>query len=358
VSSRAPGAFPTSVLAAVKDADAITTGAFRLCLAPMMDRTDRHFRYFLRAISPRVRLYTEMVTAGAIVHGDRERHLGFDAAEHPVALQIGGSEPDTLALAARVGGAFGYDEINLNCGCPSDRVRSGRFGACLLAEPALVAECVNAMREAVDVPVTVKTRIALDRAEPREMLWPFVERVHAAGVDVFIVHARPAWLEGLSPKENREVPPLDYDVVAALGRDFPDLTLVLNGGIASVETVTAELARFDGVMLGRAAYDDPYLFARLDAAAGLDGVPTRAEVMARFLPYACMHIETGAPPRAVLRHVLGLYQGLPGARAFRRRITEALASELKAGVAPPATLARRALALVEAAVGDIETLVS
>lgn len=327
---------------------------FRLCLAPMMDRTDRYFRYFLRCISPRVRLYSEMVTARAIIHGDRERLLAFDAEEHPVALQLGGSDPGELALAARIGVEYGYDEVNLNCGCPSDRVQSGRFGACLLAAPSLVADCIAAMRAAVPVPVTVKTRIALDRKSPRELLWPFVEAVADAGSDTFVIHARSAWLDGLSPKENREVPPLDYDIVAALARDFPALTIILNGGITSTDAMARHLDLFDGVMLGRAAYDDPYLFARFDAAEGIADVPSRAAVMARFLPFACAQVAAGVPPRSLFRHVLGLYQTRPGARRFRRRLTEALAGELKAGAASSAELAARSRRLVSEAVAEVE----
>lgn len=314
--------------------------AFRICLAPMMDRTDRYFRYLLRLISPRIRLYTEMVTADAVLHGNRDRLLSRDASEQPVALQLGGSDPERLALAARHGEDAGFDEINLNCGCPSDRVQSGSFGACLLAQPGRVAEAIAAMRAAVSVPVTVKTRIALDQATPRSQLWPFIERVSAAGCGIFIIHARPAWLQGLSPKENREVPPLDYEVVAALKRDFPHLTLILNGGITTPEQITSLLLRFDGVMLGRAAYDNPYLFAEHDETEGL-AVPTRAEVMTQFSGFAMRQISEGVPPRAVLRHVLGLYAGQPGARLFRRRITEALAQPLRHDCAPAAVLAGR-----------------
>lgn len=330
-----------------------TTDAFRVCLAPMMDRTDRYFRYLLRLVSPRVRLYTEMVTADAVVHGDRTRLLARDAIEHPVALQLGGSNPMRLAEAAKYGEAAGFDEVNLNCGCPSDRVQSGAFGACLLAQPDRVAAAVTAMQSVVSIPVTVKTRIALDRATPRSQLWPFVEQVSAAGCRTFVIHARPAWLQGLSPRENREVPPLDYEVVAALKQDFPELCLVLNGGITTPVEMRSLLSRFDGVMLGRAAYDNPYLFAEFDRAEG-HPVPSRAQIMQGFCEFAIREIADGVPPRAVLRHVLGLYSGEAGARLFRRRITEALAQSLRHGAAPAPVLAERALELVNEATDAVE----
>jgi len=237
----------------------------RLAVAPMLDWTDRHFRWLVRRITRRTLLYTEMVTTGALLHGgDRERFLGFDEDEHPVALQLGGADPRELAACARLGAERGYDEINLNVGCPSDRVQSGRFGACLMAEPALVADCVKAMRDAIDVPVTVKHRIGIDERDSYHALCDFVGTVAAAGCDAFVVHARKAWLSGLSPKENRSVPPLRYDVVHRLKRDFPGLTIVLNGGIESLDAAQAQLAHVDGVMLGRAAYHDPWVLAEAD----------------------------------------------------------------------------------------------
>ena len=283
---------------------------WRLCVAPMMDWTDRHCRFFHRLLSPNARLYTEMVTAPAVLHGDRERLLGFDPSEHPVALQLGGSEPHELAAAARVGESQGYEEINLNVGCPSDRVQSGRFGACLMREPALVADCIAAMRAAVSVPVTVKCRLGVDEQDEYEDLERFVETVRATGCRVFVVHARKAWLEGLSPKENREIPPLNYARVYRLKREFPELTIVINGGIASVADVHEHLEHVDGVMLGRVAYHDPWLIA--DPANG------REAVVRRMAGYARRHL----PLRQVTRHMLGLYHGMPRARLWRRMLSD------------------------------------
>jgi len=296
----------------------------RICVAPMMDYTDRHCRYLLRLVSPGVLLYTEMVTAQALAHGDVERLLGFDRAEHPVALQLGGSDPALLAHAARLGAARGYDEINLNVGCPSDRVQSGRFGACLMAEPALVADCVRAMREAVRVPVTVKCRIGIDDQDDYAFLERFVATVREAGVDTFIVHARKAYLQGLSPKENREVPPLRYEVPLQLKREHPDLVVILNGGLKTVTQVREWLPRFDGVMLGRQAYHEPYLLAELwhefvDPAAAL---PTRASIVARYADYVERMLGEGHRLPLMLRHIHGLYAGFPGARSWRRFLSE------------------------------------
>ncbi len=299
----------------------------------MMDWTDRHCRAFHRALSTRARLYTEMVTAQAVMYGDHERLLGFDAREHPVALQLGGSDPELLARASAIGAAFGYDEINLNVGCPSDRVQSGRFGACLMREPALVAACVAAMGEAVRgeavraagsaAPVTVKCRLGVDDQEPRESLFSLVDACAAAGVTTFIVHARKAWLEGLSPKENRDIPPLDYDLVRRLKRERPHLTIIINGGIASLDTAQDLLADLDGVMLGRAAYHDPALLGEVDrrlfdASAGL---VSPVEAVARYRPYMAAALERGVRLAAMTRHMLGLFQGRPGARAWRRILT-------------------------------------
>jgi tRNA-dihydrouridine synthase A len=289
--------------------------AYRLCVAPMMDVTDRHCRYFLRQISSRARLYTEMITSGALLHGDVERHLKFDPAEHPVALQLGGSEPDELARCAKLGEQYGYDEINLNIGCPSERVQKGAFGACLMAEPRLVSDCVSAIREAVKLPVTVKHRVGIDRVEDYGFVKGFVSTVADAGCRTFIVHARNAVLKGLSPKENREVPPLKYDYVYRLKQDFPQLTLVINGGIVSQEQIQAHLARVDGVMIGRAAYHHPWLLA--------DPGRTRAEVVHKMVDYA----KRQESLRHVTRHMLGLYHGHPRARLWRRMLSDPL--ELK-----------------------------
>ena len=312
----------------------------------MMERTDRHCRYFLRLISRRALLYTEMVTSAALVHGDRARLLAFDPAEHPLALQLGGSDPRELALAARIGAEAGYDEINLNVGCPSDRVQSGRFGACLMAEPGLVADCVVAMGAAVDLPVTVKCRIGIDDQDSEAALDRFVAEVAAAGCRTFIVHARKAWLQGLSPKENREVPPLDYGRVYALKRARPDLQIILNGGIVGLDDCAGHLDHVDGVMLGRAAYQDPYLLARVDREifGDIAPVPSRAEILERFMPYAAGQLARGVRLHQMTRHLLGLYQGRPGARAFRRHLSEQ-GSRPGAGVG----VLRQALALVEGA---------
>jgi tRNA-dihydrouridine synthase A len=296
----------------------------RLCVAPMMDYTDRHCRYLLRLLSPRALLYTEMVTAQALVHGDVERLLGYDPGEHPVALQLGGSDPGLLSRAARLGADHGYDEINLNIGCPSDRVQSGRFGACLMAEPELVADCMRSMREAVTVPVTVKCRIGIDDRDDYAFFDRFVQTVRAAGVDVFIVHARKAHLQGLSPKENREIPPLRYDVPARLKAEHPELTVILNGGLKSPEQVREWLPRVDGVMLGRQAYQEPYLLAQLDRELLNPSYapPTRAEVVLRYADYVDRMLERGHRLPLMLRHAHGLYAGLPNARSWRRFVTE------------------------------------
>ncbi len=295
-----------------------------ICVAPMMAWTDRHERFFLRLLSRHVRLYTEMVTAAAVIHGDRERLLGFHAAEHPVALQLGGADAAELAAAARIGEAFGYDEINLNVGCPSDRVWSGRFGACLMAEPDVVAACVGAMKQATNLPVTVKCRIGIDDQDPEQTLFPFIDRVAAAGCETFVIHARKAWLKGLSPKENRDVPPLDYNLVYRLKRARPDLTVLINGGIKSLEACADHLRYVDGVMLGRAVYQNPYLLADVDRRFFGDSLspPTRHEVLERYLPYVEAKCRAGVPLYAMARHILGLFQGQPGARAWRRHISE------------------------------------
>jgi tRNA-dihydrouridine synthase A len=291
----------------------------------MMDWTDRHCRYFLRLISKRARLYTEMITAPALVHGDVAHHLDFDPAEHPLALQLGGSDTAQLAHAARLGERWGYDEINLNCGCPSERVQTGSFGACLMREPALVADCVKAMRDAVTVPVTVKHRIGLDAADEYGFVRDFVGTVGAAGCDVFIVHARNAVLKGLSPKENREIPPLRYEVVQRLNQDFPALRIVLNGGLSDFGSIEHELPHVDGVMLGRVAYHDPYSLAQADWKLFGDETPTRsrAEVLRAMIPYAQAHVAQGTPLRAIVRHMLGLYHGQSKGRVYRRLLSDA-----------------------------------
>jgi tRNA-dihydrouridine synthase A len=288
----------------------------------MMDWTDRHCRFFHRLLTPHARLYTEMVTSGAVLHGDRERLLGFSGAEHPVALQLGGHEPDELAACAHIGADLGYDEINLNVGCPSDRVQSGRFGACLMREPALVADCVAAMRATVTIPVTVKCRIGVDEQDDYADLHRFAETLVTAGLEVLIVHARKAWLHGLSPKENREVPPLNYPRVYQLKREFPNLCVVINGGIADVDAARSHLPHVDGVMLGRAAYHDPYVLAKVDQALFATPLPERDDVLERMRPYIDAHIAAGDNLNHVGRHLLGLYLGLPGARAFRRHLSE------------------------------------
>ena len=302
----------------------MTFAPHRFCVAPMMDYTDRHCRFLLRLLSRHALLYTEMVTTGAVLHGDRDYLLGFNPEEHPVALQLGGSDAKDLAEAARIGADFGYDEINLNVGCPSDRVQNGRFGACLMAEPHTVADGVAAMRATVNIPVTVKTRIGIDEKDSYEELCAFVRTVAAAGCQRFIIHARKAWLHGLSPKENREIPPLRYDVAYQLKRDFPQLDIVINGGILSLADVQRHLAHVDGVMLGRAAINDPYVLAGVDTQVFGDAgaIPSRIEIVEAFLPYIERELAHGTRLSAMTRHLLGLFQGMPGARAWRRALSE------------------------------------
>jgi len=316
----------------------------RFCVAPMMDWTDRHCRFFHRLLVRRALLYTEMVTAEAVLHGDRGRLLGFSAAEHPVALQLGGSGPAKLAEAAAIGADFGYDEINLNVGCPSDRVQEGRFGACLMAEPELVADCVAAMQVRVAVPVTVKCRIGIDDQDSEADLERFVSAVAGAGCRTFMVHARKAWLQGLSPKENREVPPLDYGRVYRLKAAHPELEIVINGGIGSLAEAEAHLAHVDGVALGRAAYQNPYLLAEVDRRllGAATTPPSRREAIEALLPYAERHVRAGGRLNNIVRHILGLYHGQPRARAFRRHLSERAPRE-RAG----ADVLREAMRLVE-----------
>jgi tRNA-dihydrouridine synthase A len=300
---------------------------YRFCVAPMMEWTDRHCRVFHRLLSRCARLYTEMVTANAILHGPRERLIGFDTREQPIAIQLGGCEPEALSEAAKIAEDFGYVEVNLNVGCPSDRVKSGAFGACLMREPDLVADCVAAMKRAVQVPVTVKCRLGIDDQDPREALFTLAEKVIAAGADALIVHARMAWLKGLSPKENREIPPLDYSLVHALKREHPRLPIIINGGIASLDDARAQLHHVDGVMMGRAAYQSPEILLGVDPVLFDEPAlfaDSRAALEA-YLPYVRSQLNRGVPLSAMTRHLLGLFAGQPGARAFRRVLaTEAV----------------------------------
>ncbi|UGY22169.1 tRNA dihydrouridine(20/20a) synthase DusA [Bradyrhizobium septentrionale] len=297
---------------------------YKFSIAPMMDWTDRHCRVFHRLMSRRARLYTEMLTTGAVIHGDRARLLGFDASEHPVALQLGGSVPRDLATAATIGEEFGYDEINLNVGCPSDRVKDGRFGACLMAEPALVAEGVAAMKRAVKVPVTVKCRIGIDDQDPEVALDTLARGVIAAGADALVVHARKAWLNGLSPKENRDIPPLDYDRVYRLKAALPDVPVIINGGITSLAEAKQQLAHVDGVMLGRAAYQEPWRLLSVDSELFGEASPhaTMKDVFAAMLPYIERQLAEGTRLHSIARHFVGAFHGVPGARAFRRHLAE------------------------------------
>jgi tRNA-dihydrouridine synthase A len=316
----------------------------RFSVAPMMDWTDRHCRVFHRLLTRQARLYTEMLTTPAIIHGDRARLLGFDASEHPVALQLGGSDPRELTEAARIGEGFGYDEVNLNVGCPSDRVKDGRFGACLMAEPELVAACVAAMKRAVKIPVTVKCRIGIDDQDPETSLDRLARAVVAAGSDALIVHARKAWLTGLSPKENRDIPPLDYDRVYRLKQAMPDVPVIINGGIASLAEAKAHLGHVDGVMLGRAAYQEPWRLLPVDA--DIFGETPRfagmKDVFAAMTPYLERELAKGTRLHAISRHFVGAYHAVPGARAFRRHLAE---HGVKAGAG--IEVLRDAVALVE-----------
>jgi tRNA-dihydrouridine synthase A len=316
----------------------------RFSVAPMMDWTDRHCRVFHRLMSRRARLYTEMLTTGAVIHGDRARLLGFDASEHPLALQLGGSEPGDLATAARIGEDFGYDEINLNVGCPSDRVKDGRFGACLMAEPGLVARGVEAMKRAVKIPVTVKCRIGIDDQDPEVALDMLSRNVVAAGSDALVVHARKAWLNGLSPKENRDIPPLDYERVYRLKAALSDVPIIINGGIADIDEAKRHLAHVDGVMLGRAAYQEPWRLLAVDRALFGEAPPHAAmkDVFAAMLPYIERELAQGTRLHSITRHFVGAFHGVPGARAFRRHLAEK-------GVKPGAgvEVLRDAIALVE-----------
>lgn len=299
---------------------------WRLCVAPMIDVTDRHCRFFHRLLAPAARLYTEMITTGALLHGDIPRHLDYNAQEHPVALQLGGSEPDALAHCARLGQQWGYDEINLNCGCPSERVQKGAFGACLMAEPLLVADCIKAMQDAVSVPVTVKHRLGLDYNESYDVVRDFVGAIYDTGCRVFIVHARNAVLKGLSPKDNREIPPLRYHTALQLKKDFPDAIIVLNGGINQVEQSMGLLGQFDGVMLGRAAWHNPGVLAELSLAMGdIKGPVDPDDVVRNMVDYCRQQTAQGVPLRLITRAMLGYMTGMPGARQWRRTLSDARA---------------------------------
>jgi tRNA-dihydrouridine synthase A len=330
----------------------LNDNARRFCVAPMMEWTDRHCRFFHRLLTRRALIYTEMITTGAVIHGDRARLLGYDPAEHPVALQFGGSDPRQLAHCARIAQDLGYDEVNLNVGCPSDRVQEGRFGACLMAEPALVGECVAAMTAAVEVPVTVKCRIGVDEQDPEAALDAFTAAVRGAGVDALIVHARKAWLKGLSPRENRDVPPLDHGRVYRLKAAHPDLAIVLNGGITSIAMAAGALEKVDGVMMGRTAYQEPWRLLGVDS--GLFGAPepfesARAAAQA-LLPYIERELARGTRLHSITRHTLGLFRGVAGARAFRRHLaTEAVKPSADAGTF------RNALALLDFGTGEAQT---
>ncbi len=291
----------------------------------MMEWSDRHCRYFWRLLSEQALLYTEMVTTGAVLHGDRARFLDFDACEHPLALQLGGSDPTALAACAKLAEQWGYDEVNLNCGCPSDRVQNNLIGACLMAHAPLVADCIKAMQDACSIPVTIKHRIGIDELDSYEAMAAFVETVAATGCTTFIVHARKAWLSGLSPKENREIPPLRYDEVYRLKRDFPQLTVVINGGITDLDSCEPHLRQLDGVMLGRSAYHNPWLLAEVDQRLfnAESSELTRDEIVEQLIPYIERHIAAGGTLHHVTRHILGLYHDQPGSRAFRRHLSTA-----------------------------------
>lgn len=295
-----------------------------ISVAPMLDWTDRHDRYFLRLIAPNALLYTEMITTGALIYGDSRRFLAYDHAEHPVALQLGGSDPKALTACAKMAEDYGYDEVNLNVGCPSDRVQNGRFGACLMLNPDVVADCVASMRAAVSVPVTVKCRIGVDAQDSYEELCHFIQVVAEAGCNVFIIHARKAWLSGLSPKQNREIPPLRYDVVRQVKQDFPGLTIVLNGGIKNLADIEEQLPHVDGIMIGREAYSNPYFLAEIEKKFFTDSesVRTRHAVIESLLPYIEEQLKNNVKLSSITRHILGLFQGEPGARGWRRYLSE------------------------------------
>ena len=318
---------------------------FTTSVAPMMDWTDRHCRWFHRRLSAHLLLYTEMVVADAVIHGDKDFLIAYNPEEHPVALQVGGSDPEKLAKSAKIGAGFGYDEININIGCPSDRVQSGRFGACLMAEPDLVADCYSAMAEASDVPVTVKCRLGIDNQDLSKTLPAFLEKVSAAGCTHFIIHARKAWLKGLSPKENRDVPPLDYNLVREMKARFPHLDIVLNGGLESLAQAKTESEGLDGVMLGRAAYHNPWILRDVDAVfyGGAEASFTREAVIEDLIGYAARIEGTDRSAKALIRHIMGIYAGQPGARVWRRTLSEGIPSGQ-----PPSEIITKALSVIRA----------
>lgn len=296
----------------------------RLSIAPMLDWSTSHCRYFHRLLTKQTVLYSEMVTTGAIIHGDRQRHLGFSAEEQPIALQLGGSSPKDLALCSKIAEDYAYNEVNLNVGCPSDRVQNGRFGACLMAEPQLVADCIDAMQAATVLPVTVKSRIGIDDLDSYEALVNFIETVSSTGCETFILHARKAWLSGLSPKQNREVPPLRYEIVQQIKQDFPHLEIIINGGITSLEQTTQLLTTLDGVMIGREAYHNPYILVEADNLIyqGSLAVKTRQDIVLELIPYIQEQLGKGVKLHSITRHILGLFHGIAGARAWRRELSE------------------------------------
>jgi len=300
-------------------------------IAPMMDCTNRHYRQFMRLITRHTLLYSEMVTTGAVIHGDRDRFLGFGAEEHPVALQLGGSDPADLALCAKIAEDFAYDEVNLNVGCPSSRVQAGRFGACLMKDPELVADCFSAMQDAVSIPVTVKTRTGVDEFDSFAHLQQFVETVAKAGCQTFIIHARKAWLKGLSPRDNRTIPPLNYDCVYQLKKCFPGLEIIINGGIKTIEQMQAHLAHVDGVMIGREAYAHPYFLAPVDALFFQDDrcIASQREIVTQYLPYVDSQLLAGVNLRMLTRHLVGLFKGMPGAKNWRRYLSESMCRKEK-----------------------------
>jgi tRNA-dihydrouridine synthase A len=295
----------------------------KFCVAPMLDKTDRHYRYFVRLLTRHALLYTEMITTGAILKGDRDYQLRYHPSEHPVALQLGGSEPGEMRECALIARDYGYDEVNINVGCPSDRVQSGLFGACLMARPELVAECVARMNDAVDIPITVKNRIGIDDQDSYEALHYFVDTVSQAGCSTFIIHARKAWLQGLSPKENREIPPLSYETVYRLKSDFPGLEVIINGGITTLEQSQEHLKKVDGIMIGREAYDNVYMLSRVDQTIFAEDSPTvsRKTALIRLLPYIENELQQGTRLHHITRHILTLFQGVPGARQWRRQLS-------------------------------------
>ncbi len=301
----------------------MNTGLPHISIAPMMDWTDRHCRYFHRLLSPHARLYTEMVTTGALIHGDVDRHLRFNESEHYVALQLGGSEANDLATAAKMGEDYGYDEINLNCGCPSERVQKGAFGACLMAEPDTVARCVESMTNTIKIPVTVKCRIGIDDVEAEPFLRKFIQTISNAGCGMFIIHARKAWLKGLSPKENREVPPLDYDLAAQMKSEFPNLEIIVNGGVKTVEETVMHLPRFDGVMIGREAYQNPTILLDLEKEIfGNQNILSPQDAVLAMIPYIEQQMrDHGTPMKSITRHMIGMFQGQRGSRAWRRALS-------------------------------------